>query len=248
MEPTNFENNIRQKLEEREIQPSSQAWSKLEAMLPQQETKKRPSVWWYAVAAALVGVLLTVSLLNNTPSTRVDAPMATEEIESKAVPTISVETNNNTDIALEEEMVSIEKTENLKTQTTIQNKKEEASKISKLTNTAPETSIALQEPEKIEKVINEQIIFNNQLNKVVAQVQELQQKNDTVTVSEVEILLAVAQKEINSQRILSSSKVDPIALLGDVEYEIDRSFRDRVFLALGDGFDAVKGAILDRNN
>jgi hypothetical protein len=40
MEPNKIDNQIRQKLNGREIQPSAQAWDRLEAMLVVSEVKK----------------------------------------------------------------------------------------------------------------------------------------------------------------------------------------------------------------
>lgn len=40
MEPNNFDNNIQQKFNSREIEPSAQAWDRLDAMLTVAEEKK----------------------------------------------------------------------------------------------------------------------------------------------------------------------------------------------------------------
>ena len=57
----NFEKNIKEKLNERKIQPSAQAWDKLEMMLNDQEvktTKKSPRTYLFIAASILVFVSL----------------------------------------------------------------------------------------------------------------------------------------------------------------------------------------------
>lgn len=250
MEPTKFENNIRQKLEEREIQPSSKAWDTLESMLPSEEVKRGLSIWWYALAASVVGVLLIVGIFNPSGINTTEVQVATEEFE-----TIVPQPKPNLD-DVTTTSVAVEQTKNTN-QEIIQKKLE--NKVIKKETTDPitktKTSIASQKVKQKEGEVDEkqtkntkEITLHTQVNKVVAQVKELQHKNNTVTASEVEKLLAEAQKEITNQRIFSSSKVDPMALLGDVEYELDKSLRDKVFIALGDGYDAMKVALLDRIN
>ena len=86
------------------------------------------------------------------------------------------------------------------------------------------------------------------MDEVVAKVQELKNNNTTITEKEIDALMANAQREIKTERILSGYKVDAAALLNDVEMELERSFRDKVFEALGDGFQIIRTAVVERNN
>ena len=55
MKQNNIENQIREKLNSREIQPSSQAWDRLDAMLSIAEEKKtKPSFGWLYIAASIL--------------------------------------------------------------------------------------------------------------------------------------------------------------------------------------------------
>jgi hypothetical protein len=80
---------------------------------------------------------------------------------------------------------------------------------------------------------------------VVASVQDIQSKNKEVSMGEIDALLAQAQRDIAMERILSATKVDAQALLMDVELDLERTFRDRVFYALGEGFDYVKTTVVN---
>ena len=75
-------------------------------------------------------------------------------------------------------------------------------------------------------------------------------KKNEVTAQDVEALLLKAQRDITNQRILqqSTTTIDSASLLNDVESELERSFRDKVFDALGEGFNIIRTAVVDRNN
>ena len=66
MAPIKFEENIREKLQDRELQPSKEAWNKLAATLEDEPQKKNNRMLWMAVAASFMGVLFVVSFLIGT--------------------------------------------------------------------------------------------------------------------------------------------------------------------------------------
>ena len=65
MAPIKLEDNFREKLEERELQPGANAWSKLEAKLPAAEKQGKNTFFWYAIAASFVGILIIASVFFN---------------------------------------------------------------------------------------------------------------------------------------------------------------------------------------
>ncbi|MFT4673979.1 MAG: hypothetical protein ACI9R6_000880 [Saprospiraceae bacterium] len=63
METNNFEQQSRERFEERQIQPSDSAWGKLEQMLNEaQPEKKKVSFPWFAIAASFIGILIIASM------------------------------------------------------------------------------------------------------------------------------------------------------------------------------------------
>ncbi|WP_286969689.1 hypothetical protein [Flavobacterium sp. UBA4854] len=78
MEPNNFEKDFREKLNQREIEPSNKAWDRLDAMLSVTEEKK-PTVRlrslqdsrkkWLYIAASFVGFLLIGTIYFNRSET-----------------------------------------------------------------------------------------------------------------------------------------------------------------------------------
>ena len=93
-------------------------------------------------------------------------------------------------------------------------------------------------------------IINTKVTEVLKQVTQLESLADAkVTDAEVDSLLWAAQRDILTQKLLSpDGKVDPMALLTEVEDELDESFRDQIFEALKQGYLKVRTAVADRNN
>ena len=262
MEPNKFEESIREKLQEREIQPSEDSWSKLNARLGKPE-KKKSYVLWYAVAASLVSVLVIGSLLftkNEVISDAenlVEAPVNKETIVSEKQPEFIQQETNSEKIAAEETTKIEQKkkqqvpnkqlaTQNIQPEESVEISPEKEEAIAKTETNFKEQSIP---KDKVVNKTNERFI-ENKVDEVVAQVKEIQSKNNKVTPEEIDALLANAQRDIKTRQILNpeTQKVDAAALLLDVEMELERSFREKVFDALGDGFNKVRTAVVERNN
>ncbi|MDX1462706.1 MAG: hypothetical protein R3359_06585 [Marinirhabdus sp.] len=266
MEPNKFEEHIRTQLQEREIEPSAAAWGKLEAQLGGAQKSNR--TLWYAIAASIVALMVVGSLLfkwDTQPSntlvetkTDVEAPLrentdvlksTPDEINAVAKETNEVKEPTETPLKqqpIENAVVSASETN--------QPKRDEIKK--RPVQTTPKAVIA-----QLEKVnVSEEAMIKNERNdkefiglkvdEVVAQVQQLNATKAEVSAEDVEALLQKAQRDIATQRILNSAttNVDPASLLNDVESELERSFRDKVFDALGEGFNTVRTAVLERNN
>jgi len=84
---------------------------------------------------------------------------------------------------------------------------------------------------------------------VVAQVEYLEGQRQQVTEGEVDSLLRAAQQQILGERIFQDEgAVDALALLAEVEGELDASFRERVFDALKAGYLKMRTAVAQRND
>ena len=83
---------------------------------------------------------------------------------------------------------------------------------------------------------------------IVAQLDVLEQYS-AITDAEVDSLLKRAQDEILRDKLFNTDKsVDALALLTEVEGELDQSFRDQIFNSLKASFIKVRTAVADRNN
>ena len=249
METDKFEKHIKTKLQEREIQPSANAWSKIASELNDDDAKKKPVYLWKGIAASVV-VLIGIAMFyfnGNTAVTKIPTeivdiekdrtlnevsekdvlPIGKEEVEVVA----HSETETSIEKVVEEENILIKEQEPLVLK----------DEIEVAVNQVPTST-------SVEKSVVTDDIINSKVAAVIAQVTVLEQ-NSTVTDAEVDSLLKRAQDEILRDKIFNKDKsVDAMALLTEVEDELDQSFRDQIFDSLKAGFIKVRTAVADRNN
>lgn len=263
MAPYKLEDNIREKLEARALKPSAEAWEKLEAKLEAEQPKKK-TVLWYYVAASFIGIAILASVFFSKKNTELNNQIVEKSIEQKSVegqPELILDNSKSEEIATEEKTSekdrikpSEKETERKQRTNSVQlkqlpQKKSEVDK--KIESTHAIANVVEVETERsLKKGINkeEDKLFNNKVDEVVASVKKLQESNAEVNITEVEALLDNARRDIQTQRILNNPKVDATALLQDVEWELEKSFRDKVFDALGEGFQKVRTAVSERND
>jgi len=263
MAPYKLEDNIREKLEARELKPSADAWKKLEARLDAEHPKKK-TVLWYYVAASFVGFLILASVFFSRNNAEVGNQIVNETIEQKSVekqPEVIPNNSQSEEIASEENHV--ETVEKIAPKKEIEKKqKPNSDQLNSLPQKKSEVDKKIESAEAIAKVTKveaeqalkttlekeEDKLFNNKVDEVVASVKKMQENNTEINVTDVEALLNNARREIETQRILNNPKVDATALLEDVEWELEKSFRDKVFDALGEGFQKVRTAVTERND
>ncbi|MFY8069974.1 MAG: hypothetical protein ACOVMG_07760 [Flavobacterium sp.] len=212
-----IDNQIKSKLNTREIQPSAQAWDRLDAMLTvSQDKKSKKGYGWFFVAATVVlffGFGFLFFYENETPKTNNSIPVVT--------------TSNNKIDSVKTNKIALISTENTKPilvqnennfSTTQKNKNSEGSK----------------ELVKGENVSDEKITSNFQLpsdEKLLVEVQ----------VNEKEIS---SDRKNNSK---SKIKIDAASLLSTVEKEIDQNYKETTLDKLTRKFQDAKTAIVNRN-
>ncbi len=274
MAPYKLEDNIREKLEAREMKPSADAWKKLETKLDAAHPKKKTMVWYY-VAASFVGFLIVASVFFSRNNSEVNNQIVNENIEKNDAEKHSeIIPNNSKDEKIASEEKNLEKVETNVSKKETEKKQPKSIQLKSLPQKKSAIDKKIEKTEAIAKILEEEVrtpikkesyitpdsssealakgeddkFFNNKVDEVVASVKKLQDKNTDVTATDVETLLNNARREIQTQRILNNHKVDAMALLQDVEWELDKSFRDKVFDALGEGFQKVRTAVSERNN
>ncbi len=66
MAPIKFEDHIKEKLEQRKLQPSTNAWETLQNKLETNQTKKSNKTYWgLGIAASFIGILIVASVFFN---------------------------------------------------------------------------------------------------------------------------------------------------------------------------------------
>jgi len=272
MAPLKFEDNIKEKLEQRTIKPSNKAWNKLEQQLEsesgQEENRKN---WWWSIAASFIGFLIiaTMFFTINKKTTKVDVKLVDshKEIntEKKKIELVQMKSEKLKPKESEEQIVVQDQKKpikDFKSKTKVLTiEKKNAIAVSENPQTIPENIFK----EKIMDTIQVQIVENvlntknnalpiaskvidDKIAGVAKEIKELEKNNGVVTEGELDALLRKAQKEITTQHILKSNTVNASALLLDVELELDESFKDRVFEALKTGFERLKTTVAERDN
>ncbi|MDA9069969.1 hypothetical protein N8013_02795 [Algibacter sp.] len=254
MAPIDFENNIKDKLDERMLKPSTDAWGKLSERLDNQDKKnnKKP-YWWLGLAASIVGVLFVVSPFLNNDTKVNDAPKIVntpEVIQQSKTNRVVVDNDevidNVEDVQVKAKRETIQKVEAQKLVNTKKEQELVASVIERTIVSKEKTnSVATAELPKKHMTFEKQKIQD-----VIAQVQNMQDKNIVITDADIEVLLQEAQKEIKRNRLYNETTgvVDANALLQDVEAELNQSFRSKVFEALKSSYNSVKTAVAQRND
>ena len=241
MAPIKFEENIKDKLEKRTIKPSADAWQTLASRLETKNNKKKsPYYLWLGVAASIVAIMFIASqLFVNKNNTTIETP-------------VIVNTNKETIKKIESENVLHKKdvlTNNVEKESVkelnIKTAKPEKTEVAKLTKQKEEKTVL---PKEV--IVNKTSFEDLKVQQVVAQIQGLKDKGESVTDKDIDALLDQAQKEITLQNIYNETTktVDANALLQDVESDLQQSFRDKVFNALKSSYNTVKTAVAERNN
>lgn len=254
MAPIKFEENIKDKLENRTLSPSTDAWSKLSERLDKEDkTSKKPVFWWLSIAAGLL-ILIAISIqFFNGDDTEKLIPQVVEKEATEnefEIKESELQIEKRPQLATEEyeEEVENEKTNSIREVQTI--------KLKKGTQNSPKIEIKLAEQNPIDKeeILNEEArdLLSEAMikNAVTDALDTLKSEDTSITDKEIDSLLKLASKELFKDKLQkeTSKTVDADALLQSVEEEMGQSFRSKVFDALKGGYETVKTAVAERNN
>ena len=257
MAPDKFEKYIREKMQEREITPSADAWEKIAGQLPAGQEKWKKPIIWYSIAASFVGILIIGLYVIQSPKPELESPVqvvATEEKEAdknpevkKELPVTRIPEAQQTE-ALAETPATLQPDDYDKGQ---ERPLKTIPVSTKQDLASAEISVPVEKenisPGEIKK--KEELIIEAKITEVVAEVRLLEMNSEALTEAEVDSLLRKAQGELLKEKIFNSDRtVDAMALLNEVEDELDRSLRDQIFDRLKSGFNKVRTAVADRNN
>jgi hypothetical protein len=227
MERTKIENQIQEKLNSREIQPSAQAWDRLDAMLTvaeEKKTKRSPflSFRFIGIAASFLILLVIGNYFYNEvqnhnfhkPNKKTQPIIVTSDPEdSKEIPK---EEN------LDQNPIQVVQNEK---QLTTHNPQPKRVSIINQNQTNPVAEVIQKQQEIPQPFIPQEVLVSNQ-------------KNDIV---EVEIPV---KKEIQVTKI----KVNATSLLSQVDGELEQTYRETKLEKIARNFNTVKVALANRNN
>ena len=244
MAPVEFEKHIKEKMEERRIEPSSNAWDKISARIDGQRIKRKPFYFRYAVAALILGVLLTSIWVYR--QSEIQEPGSQPVVDSPVIspPELEDEVLPDSSTSIEELAVDEEQS----TPGEIQITQPEALAETVLADESQDTNIESVAVAETTLELNTDPLLDDKVNEVLNQVKMMEEDMIAVTDAEVDSLLRNAQRElIMNNQFTDQYGVNAADLLAGVEEELDQSFRDQVFEKLKQGFVKVRTAVADRN-
>lgn len=250
-----LENQISEKVNSREIQPSAQAWDRLDAMLSVAEEKKtkRSFGWLYIAASVLVLVALgTFFFTQKSTEINQNTIVGTEVKNGTVVKT----PNSKFQIPISKEnpvAVANQPTTNSQ-QATTNNQRVSISNQSTPTNQKQAT--AINQKQATNPLINRDktIEFQNSSDVALKDLPKIYTGSQVISggVKEVksdEALLASLDKSAKQSTNKSSNvTVDAKSLLSLVDGEIELTFREKVIKKVAKNYKEVKVALANRNN
>ncbi|AWH84905.1 hypothetical protein HYN59_07100 [Flavobacterium album] len=244
MEPNRLEQEFRDKLEQRTIEPSKMAWDRLDAMLSVGEEKEEQKViaikpdrkWMYVaavfVAFLLAGILLNQEKENGSGTINKGSGIVTKEQPAKKENTTSPaqteEHNPTEDISAPQNALNaVAATETIKkpSKNTVHQKQNKSNASG---NIKEKSSVVPSHNGSIAVVSNEE-----------------PKEGITPNANEADNLLAASGGDIHKKK--RSVKVDANSLLSSVEGELDDNFRDKALQGVIKNFNAVKSSVANRN-
>lgn len=251
MAPLKFEEHLRDKLKERDIKPSENAWTKIAKGLEQEEKPKKRKTPYYAIAACLIGLLMATVWFVKEASETGSTPQIVD-VETKVDSELNIvkpEIESNLEQLVETTIEEVEKQESLAPLPKYKDNSLTRQRL--VTKEIP--AVIVQSEAKKGPIFNDSTQEHTQIDAKLSGVMQelalLEKNNVVVTDAEVDALLRKAQQEILTEKAIQAGiSVDAMALLMEVEDELDRTFRDQIFDNLKKGYLKLKTAVADRNN
>lgn len=254
MEPNKLEKQFRDKLNAREIQPSAQAWDRLDAMLSVAEEKKTRKPFGFLFIAAGILVLVTLGLfffnqndtVINTPNTVVGTetksdtlqnpteirttPIVESQKQNKAVAASDVQPTTNNNVTLS--TVEGQQKSTNRQGVSIQNQSHKSNQIirDKTIEYQVSSDVALKELPKI------------------MEPKEIVIRKEVKAKSDESLLADLDHKVKESTNKTATVKVDAKSLLSQVDGEVEYSFREKMLQKINKNYQEVKVALANRNN
>lgn len=235
-----IEKDFSEKLNQREINPSANAWDRLDAMLTVAEEKKpKRNFGWMYVAASVIGFLLIGTVFLGTTEELIDAKRNDVVFENQNPKT---EINDSGSIQ-EQPSETIAAAETEIANDTNGNQPKAVRQVLNIRKTTNESQLA-------ENNINQ----NNQNNQsqsrdfgtIINQKTDI--KSTVANGLQADELLAMALSKSNAGAAGTSVKVNAKNLLSEVDGELNQTFREKVINSVGKNYRNAKVAIANRNN
>lgn len=245
-------NNIKNKFEDREIQPSADAWDRLSTRLDGEENKsKKPLVYWISAVAAIfiLGLMIVPTLMNDNEGGLDNAIVIdTPEIEEviKKEDTVDQQVMPSSSIIKDEAIVATktEKAIDIKEAVTIK-KKKPVVPVKVMVNKNSDIALTIISKKPIEIDPIQEAVAQRELPDTIV-------KEAIPVKSEADALLDRALINIKNQStaVAARREINPQRLLRETEWDLQAQKRNRLENTLLDGLGRLKReavALIDRN-
>jgi hypothetical protein len=248
MVPNKFETEIKEKLKAREIEPSPMAWDKLDTMLSSAENKKRKRNFkWLYIAASIIGFVFFSMLFLDERNTKIDANSNNQTMVQADDPLINPSQKSQTikksSITTIEEVAT-----SIKKRTVIsETKNQPLVAVSEKKNEKNNSKVKEQPLLKTKKSDKEAILVENHSEKSKTEGNIIKENQNVLVSSNVDKTLAENVNAPEATQKKATLKIDPNALLSEVDGEIKLSFRQKVMKEVVKKFPVVREALVNRN-
>ncbi len=254
MEPNKLEKQFRDQLNAREIQPSAQAWDRLDAMLSVAEEKKTRKPFGFLFIAAGILVLVTLGLfffnqndtVISTPNTIVGTETKTDTVQNPTenIPSPIVESQNQNGVVATSDVQP--KTNNNVTLSAVEGQQKRTNHQGvPIINQSPKSNQIIRD-KSIEYQVSSDVALK-ELPKIM-EPKEIVIRKEVKAKSDESLLADLDHKVKESTNKTSTVKVDAKSLLSQVDGEVEYSFREKMFQKINKNYQEVKVALANRNN
>ena len=258
MQENNFDKKIREQLERREINPSVNSWDKLNAQLDDKETKSTKKYWWLGIAASFLAGILLTSLVFNDSYVRV-TPQVVNGNSLEEMKKVEQDDSRGSNTIMKDEKMEVEsiqltetKVQHKDNSSATQEEKEKENLIAENVKASPVKITEKKENEfqiKKEVLVSEELQLTEDIEKTVpleVEDRQLATLETQALDAEVEQLLERAQEKAKLRNFENPyNLVNAEDLLEHIEVEDKQSFKEKVWLALENGFHQVKSTVIE---
>ncbi|MBA4318939.1 MAG: hypothetical protein C0412_11115 [Flavobacterium sp.] len=231
MEQNKLENEFRNKLNQREINPSENSWDRLDAMLTVAEEKKpiRSYSWIYIAASSIIGFAFLGTFFFNQ-SNEIGTIESNEVVieNSQKVEPIQKETHSIIPSNSKSESIAVIS---------------EAKNVKK--NPRAIKSIIINQNQLAQNSNSDSLTTRLKNSQSIQEAEQLASSNSNN--NSVDEMLAAVQTAPKAAIPKTAVKVNPNTLLSQVDGELELSFREKVINKVNKNYQTVKVALANRN-
>lgn len=242
----------RNELQNRTIEPDKESWEKLAGRLTDFEKSKKEKKWTFLKYAASILILISVGIyFGNKNEQTIEKKIVAEpvlKVQENKIQSI-VEQPQNVIAASENEKSSVKSAQDKAIEKPVYKPKEENiaenqasinKKILKNESSVSEMQVQISGIDALQK---------QKILEAVAQVEIIKKVKGEVSDIDIERLLEAAQKSLLAERKMTHKKGSNGAdLLAEVEFDLDKDFKNRLFEALVNALKDPKIILVNREN